>query len=161
MVSSGQLSHSDSCWLAVRDPSTSVTPNNLSTEWDLPWHENEHGEKGITTPRNTQTGDCWELWRKGKQHREDRAALVPQHSLLGICLALWQPPCSSRGGFRGSCGPLGTAAFFSVFSREVLRSFADCLSCKPSDHGRSWTLPSCLPPCKIGTVILGADTIPQ
>lgn len=100
VVSSGQRTHGDSCWFAVRDPSTSVTLNNLSTECDLPWHENEHGEKGITTPRNIQAGSCWKLWRKDKQHREDRATLFAQQPLLGACcLALWQLPCSSRGGF--------------------------------------------------------------
>lgn len=100
VVSSGQLTQGDSCWLAVRDPSTSMTLNNLSTEWDLPWHENEHGEKGITTPKNLQVGGYWELWRKGRQHREDRATLFPQHPLLGTCcLALWQLHHSSRGGF--------------------------------------------------------------
>lgn len=28
-----------------------MTLNNLSTEWGLLWHENEHGEKGIMIPR--------------------------------------------------------------------------------------------------------------
>lgn len=81
------------------------------------------------------------------------------HSTPGLVPADFPP---------GSCpAPPGEMSLWSPWGQELSSvhsvgkcwgevSQIGCLSCKPSDHKRSWTLHNCLPPCKIGTVTLTA-----